>query len=265
MSQEAYALGGGRRQSESDRAEAPLVSVVVVVFRACKELERLLRNLAPFRCPELEVVVIDGGSEDGSAELLAASGELVEAWRSEPDGGIYDAMNKGIELARGAYVLHLNAGDGLLALPLTTLRVCLAESVDLASFRVLVDGRRVFRPRLGLRSRLVNTLHHQGTFYRRAALLPYDTTFRVHADFDLNARLRHAGRTVRLFDEVVAEHATGGASTLTATHPATREVWRIVRRNFGFLWVPVSFVWLNLYFAVQRLRAARAAREPRSA
>ncbi len=265
MSQEALALRGGRRQSEGDRAEAPLISVVVVVFRARTELEWLLRNLAPFRCPELEIVVIDGGSGDGSAELLAASGDLVDVWVSEPDGGIYDAMNKGVTLARGTFILHLNAGDGLLALPLAKLRACLAQGVDVASFRVLLDGQRVFRPRLGLRSQLVNTLHHQGTFYRRAALLPYDTSFPVHADFDLNARLRHAGRSVRLFEEVVAEHASGGASTLTATHPATREILRIVRRHFGLFWVPLSFVWLNLYFVVQRLRAIRAGGEPRSA
>lgn len=241
-------------------AEAPLVSIVLVFFRGREELAVLLDNLRRHRLQvqdprEAEVVVIDGGSTDGTVELLRESGDVVDTWLSEPDAGIYDAMNKGVAAARGEYVLHLNAGDGLRHLPVAELRQCLAQGVDVAAFGVLVDGQRVFKPRLGLRSRIANTWHHQGTFYRRAAHLGYDPSYRVYGDFDHNERLRRSGCSVRLFPEaVVADHASGGASVAGVGTASLGEVWRVVRANAGLGWVPVSYAWMHLYLAVRWLR-----------
>src|SRR5208337_631055 len=69
---------------------APLVSVLVVVFRDRVELEQLIDNLGPFRGPDLEVIIIDGGSDDGSLELLAARSPEIDFWLSEKDSGIYE-------------------------------------------------------------------------------------------------------------------------------------------------------------------------------
>ncbi|HVG27639.1 MAG TPA: glycosyltransferase, partial [Acidobacteriaceae bacterium] len=96
---------------------APLVSVIAVVFRDRVELQKIVESVAPFRSERLELIVIDGGSKDGTLEFLQSNGEEIDFWMSEPDRGIYDAMNKGIQAARGEYVLHLNAGDRLRAVP----------------------------------------------------------------------------------------------------------------------------------------------------
>lgn len=207
----------------------PLVSIIVVVFNARSELQLVLDSIFAADSPELEIVVIDGGSTDGTVELLQALAPRLAFWISEPDKGIYDAMNKGIAAARGAYVLHLNAGDRLLTLPTEQIRQADLDGIDVAAFRVSLDGRRLFTPRTGWRLSLNNTWHHQGTFYRRTALPKYNTAYRTFADFDVNQRLLRANARVRLYDEVIALHSTDGASHSRGS----AEVFRIVRTNFG--------------------------------
>lgn len=237
---------------------SPLVSIIVVVFQSLTELQALLDNLRSFERTDTEVIVIDGGSTDGSVDLLERSSDVVDYWRSEADQGIYDAMNKGIQAAHGDYVLHLNAGDTLVHMPSGVLRECLNEGVEVVSFSVLVDDVSLFRPRRGLRGKIENTWHHQGTFYRRQAHLHYDTTYRVYGDFDLNQRMQRAGCSVRYFPEVVATHSTGGiSSALSLTTAHRSEIWRTVRRNAGLLYVPLAFVKLHAYVLLHRIHANR--------
>lgn len=221
------------------------------------ELRKLLENLRTVDLSDTEVIVVDGGSADGSKELLAASDDVVNRWISEPDNGIYDGMNKGLGIARGTYLLHLNAGDSLRRLPFVQLRQCAAENIDVASFAVMVDGTRIFYPRSGWRTHIENPWHHQGTFYRRSAHLLYDTSYHVFGDFDHNLRLAHHHAIVRLFSEVVADHTTGGHSSVAAFTPAIRENWRVIRTHSGHLYLPLAFGKLHLYLLVQRWRKFR--------
>jgi GT2 family glycosyltransferase len=250
-------LQGGSRL-DSPRRPAPLVSIIAVVFQSFVELRALLDSFRSCDLSDAEIIVIDGGSTDGSIDLLQASNDLIGFWMSEPDQGIYDAMNKGIQAAHGTYILHLNAGDTLLHLPLNALRQCLKDRIDVASFSVLDDNVRVFHPRSGLRNRIENTWHHQGTFYRREAHLLYDPSYRVYGDFDLNQRMLLAGCSVRFFSEIVASHSTGGiSSALTINSAHRREIWRTVSRNSGLLYVPIAFLKLHLYILLHRFRAFR--------
>ena len=149
--------GGGRIARVSP---APIVSVVIVTFRDKEELNRLLDNLAPFRADRrVEVVLVDGASDDGTLDLLNQRHGDIDYWVSEPDEGIYDAMNKGVALARGRYVIHINAGDSLLAVPWEHL----PDSLD-GSAWVSCQVREeigIFQPRLNWLSHFTNTNHHQ--------------------------------------------------------------------------------------------------------
>ena len=234
---------GGRRIREGARLTPPLVSIVTVVFRAKHELPPLLESIAALQAEDVELVVIDGGSDDGTLDLLRQFEGLIDYWVSEPDKGIYDAMNKGVAAARGEYILHLNAGDRLRTIPREQLQQCLADKVDLAAFSVDMEGFGIHRPRsMALLSRITMPCHHQGTFYRREGHLWYDTQFRVHADFDLNQRMMVAGKTTRCCDIVVSEMGAGGVST----HTNRRECYQIVQKNFGWPYVCMQFVWLRI-------------------
>jgi glycosyltransferase involved in cell wall biosynthesis len=227
---------------------APLVSIIIVVRRDRAELERLLGSILSQRTPETEVIVIDGGSTDGTREVLERHDAELAHWVSEPDRGLYEAMNKGIAAARGRYFLHLNAGDRLLCVPHGELRAAEAAAVDILACVVLLDGTRPFRPAAGWRLRLNNTLHHQGTFYRRATFPGYDTRYPVYADFDANQRLVRQGARVMLSETPVATHATDG---LSYRKGGLRENLRIVAANQGRIYVPLA--WLDhAYHGLQR-------------
>lgn len=212
----------------------PLVSVVTVVFQDRNELEAIAGNVRPFRGDQLEFIVIDGGSDDGTAEFLRQHPDLVDAWISECDRGVYDAMNKGLRIARGTYVLHLNAGDRLRMVPWSTLEAFARENIDVISGRVLMDGNQEFLPRTSFTSKIDNTWHHQATFYRRAAHLGYDNTYRICGDFDHNQRLLRTGCSVRHISDVIAEHRNDG---LSMQKTARKEIYRSIFRHYGLLYL----------------------------
>ena len=231
---------GGRRICAEVRPERPLVSIIVVLFRDREECIRLLQNICSFDPHEFELIVIDGGSDDGTVKVLQEWDDKIDYWLSEPDSGIYDAMNKGIAAAKGEYILHLNAGDTLKSIPSETLAACLRDQVDIASFAVMMNKDEIFLPRTGIPLKFENTWHHQGTFYRRTPELAYDTRYRVFADFDLNQRLFRSGKTVRLFKEAVSHHQKDGISAASRN---SSEINRIIRKNFGDSHYALSFLW----------------------
>src|SRR5664279_5073450 len=111
---------GGRREQESepgDRHPTFLVTVITVVYNGASGLAQTVDSVLALPDEDIEYVVVDGGSTDGTQDILRAYGNRLDYWLSEPDAGIYDAMNKAIALARGRFVLHLNIGDRLLAIP----------------------------------------------------------------------------------------------------------------------------------------------------
>ncbi|MGC1781920.1 MAG: glycosyltransferase [Acidobacteriaceae bacterium] len=230
---------GGRRIRGDVRAKPPLVSIVTVVFRDKDELEEILKNLSTFDPADFELIVIDGGSKDGTVELLQQWDHKVDYWLSEPDSGIYDAMNKGAKAATGTYLLHLNAGDRLKHLPVQDLSNAYMEEIEVASFRVSLDDGLEFRPSSGLLLRFQNTLHHQGTFYRRDTFPSYNTQFKALADFDVNQRLAVRHARMKMFDHVVATHASGGMSHSPV---ADSEHLPIVLKNYD--WIHVALAWL---------------------
>jgi glycosyltransferase involved in cell wall biosynthesis len=227
-------IQGGARQNGSQ----PMVSIVVVVFRDCAELSALIANLSPFRSPEAELIIIDGGSEDGSVELLRQYSGQIDFWLSEPDCGIYDAMNKGVAAARGHYILHINAGDRVLQLPLAELSLLAERKIDVVCCRVLEDDDHLYIPRNNWLIRIDNPWHHQGTFYRRSAHLGYDPSYRVFGDFDHNQRLSKAKKSVEILDTLVAGHKTDGISCDKDTRS---EVFRSIRANFGIIYLIPAF------------------------
>jgi glycosyltransferase involved in cell wall biosynthesis len=225
-------IEGGRRIHGETRKALPLVSVITVVFRAHAELPELLDSVLACKDEHIEYIVIDGGSDDGTRELLSQYGSGIDYWLSEPDKGIYDAMNKGVAAAQGVFVYHINAGDRLLCIPTKELEAAASDQIDVASFRVSIDGKEEFRPSQGFMLRFNNTLHHQGTFYRRESLLPYHSRYRIFADFDVNQRMAIHGAKIKLFDRVVALHMSGGISSIAA-NMAIMEFRAVIRKNYG--------------------------------
>jgi glycosyltransferase involved in cell wall biosynthesis len=238
---------------------SPLLSIITVVFRARRDLPDLIDSVLRVKDETTEFIVIDGGSDDGTRELLCQYGSAIDYWVSEPDKGIYDAMNKGIAAAQGTFIFHLNAGDRIMHIPRPELEAAALQGLDAVAFRVSVDGNEEFRPSYGFSLRLQNTLHHQGTFFRRASVPPYDTRYRVFADFDVNQRLALRGARIEIFSQVVALHATGGISDV-ASRATNSEFFQIIAKNFGRSHLPLAWLlckWRGLLRRLARIRCHR--------
>ena len=143
----------------------PKVSVITVCYNSLGIIEGTLNSVLSQDYPHLEYVVVDGNSSDGTVGVLQRYADKLARFLSEPDRGVYDAMNKGIALATGEYLLFMNAGDVFASA--TALRELLNHSradVIYADFNYL-SGPRQGRVRANFPSGVFN---HQSVLYRRA-------------------------------------------------------------------------------------------------
>ena len=209
----------------------PLVSIITVVFND-KNIIKTIESIIPFLNDKVEAVIVDGNSTDGTRELIQKYADRIKIL-SETDKGIYDAINKGVSLASGTYILHINSGDYLLDIPIETLLKWQNNSDVVAlSFPVLMNGKDVFYPSWNWRMRFKNTLHHQGTFYRRNIDF-YDISYRVFADADLNKKLYKSKSIVKIYTmPCVANHLWNGISTVTNNR---KEWYQVIMKHYGWV------------------------------
>lgn len=195
---------------------APVISVVLACKNPGPRLPAALASVWGQQGAAWELIVIDGASVDGTREWLAARSTQVAALVSEPDGGVYEAMNKGVRLARGAWLLFLGAddrlaGNGVLAAVAARLD---ASAAGVFAGEAAFDDGRVYRLADRPRPAARNFVHHQAAFYRRDCFARggYDESLRFQADYDLNLRLWRAGVHFRSLPVRVADCASGGLS-----------------------------------------------------
>ncbi len=211
------------------------VSIVVAAKNARHLLEGLLEStdaLPPSCRNACEVIIVDAASGDGTpawlARFTAADRIPSVAWLSEPDMGISDAWNKGVELARGEWIVFLGADDRLaagtaFADAIATLDTQSVKTMAVA-FPIIVFGRprdasMVCTPVLGRGNAAffqVNTLPHQGVFHRRQCWQRhglFDTRFTVAADYEFLLRLIRSGEAIVVADSTPpVRMAAGGIS-----------------------------------------------------
>ena len=150
----------------------PLVSVITVVRNAAATITATLDSVRAQRQVDIEHVIVDGTSSDGTLDILKAHQHDQLRWISEPDQGIYDAMNKGIDLAKGEWLLFLGADD-VLADPAVLSDIFERQELlqyDLVCGRSSYHGGRECVPRLDWHTLIFNTVHHQAAFYRRRSV-----------------------------------------------------------------------------------------------
>ncbi len=215
--------------------QAPRVSIVTVVYNGASYLEEAIRSVIAQR--DCEYIIIDGGSTDGTVELIERYQQHVDHWVSEPDGGIYDAMNKGIAAARGQLIKLLNADDvlepGAVAAAIAAADRAEAPVVVKSPLEVIdASGAVLKRLSPGQGSPLASILHPSWfvdrRLYERFGL--YRTDLRIAADYEMYLRLRQA--EVRFIDlpMPLARFRSGGAS---AGFDGVWETYEIHRRYFG--------------------------------
>lgn len=249
------AHGAARRP---DSEALPLVTIVVAVRNGERFLEESLRSAIEQTYPNVEIVVADGASTDGTLAILEAQGERIDHWVSEPDGGAFDGMNRGIALAAGRYVKIHGHDDVLPRDSAATAVEAFARLGERASTAVvrsdmeIIDGRGAVLQRAGLSpSRtwsppiLHPTWYVPMRLYERFGL--YDPTSAASSDYEKYFQLERAGVSFVHVDRPLASFRRGGLST--AKFSGLRDSFDINRRYLG---LPVASYGL----AVSACRAA---------
>lgn len=222
--------------------DLPLVSIITVCLNARSTLRRAIGSIQKQSYKNIEYLVIDGGSTDGTLAILAEFEDLIEVLVSEPDSGISAAFNKGIALAQGKYIQLLNADDVLSGNKIAK-SVELLERNPAAAFAfgdlitlnslgtsiMRVKGDPNYSRGMGYLIPLINhvTFLVPRTSYEKYGV--YDPTWKLAMDYDWVLRGYHRGARGIYSSEILVYMQEGGASS--DWRSAFKEVWRINCRN----------------------------------
>lgn len=245
-------------------------SIITCTYNAESVLQRTLDSVLEQTYSHVEHIIVDGASTDATLDMVEAYKQKSDAedWchevrvKSEPDRGLYDAMNKGIQRATGQYVLFLNAGD---TFPSADTLELVAESVGegeeppavLYGDTDVVDNdghflrhRRLSPPRrLTWRSFMKGMLVCHQAFYARTDLAkatPYDLHYRFSADVDWCIRIMRLARRRRLLmrnvGAVVVNFLDGGMTT-TNHRASLKERFHVMAHHYGFVPTVIMHAW----------------------
>jgi len=230
---------------------SPKLSIITVVYNGFESIEDTLSNVCNLSYPNLNYIVIDGGSEDGTQDLLKkyepnfAQNLISYKWISGRDSGLYDAMNKGWNMAdENSYILFLGSGDKVLKLP----RAVSFENADIVYGNVWA-GDYFFNSKIDIRLKLGNMLHHQALFvYKQVCpYSPFNLNYKVYADFDFNQRMLKQGKRFVKDDEFLGYALEGGVSSIYNY----KEAYAIIHQNYGWIYVCLARVY---YFLQKNIR-----------
>lgn len=231
-----------------------LLSVITINYNNAAGLRLTVASVLGQTFKDFEYLIVDGGSTDGSAEVVATR---PTAWScSERDGGIYDAMNKGVAHASGEYVVFLNSGDVFASADVLA-RV--AESLDgtdivygSLTFRYPTkDFTRQYPAELSAAFFYKDTLPHPASFIRRELLThtPYSTDYRIVSDWIFFMReIVVNNASYRRIDELITIFTVDGVSTNHTLEYAERE--RALNEHFS----PMILAAINAQSRLQHLR-----------
>ena len=226
--------------------DAPLVSYITVVRNNIATLDRAIESVRAQTYGNVEHIVLDGASTDGTVDLILRHADRLDYYVSEPDRGLYDAINKAVPLARGQLICILNSDDWLEphAAEIAVRRMLghTGKAALLATGAVIysLDGRvEVEWPPMfvhpGSYFACANICHN-GAYATRLAYErsgPYDTTFRIAADFKWGMACVDAGVDFVYTREVTVNYSLGGTSGDARGH--SRECQRVVAERFPYL------------------------------
>jgi glycosyltransferase involved in cell wall biosynthesis len=228
----------------------PKLSIITITYQAEAYLERTLKSVIEQGCADkIDYVVVDGASKDQTLDIIEANKQHIHQFISEKDQGIYDAMNKGMQLAKGDYLLFLNAGDTFASA--TTLKNILEE---LDQNPDVLYGEAVFvnnaGEAIGLRSeatphrlpasltwkdfRFGMLICHQAFIAKRIISPLFDLSYKLSSDIDWEIQVLKKSKAILKSKAPICNYLMGGASVQNLQR-SWNERYNVLKSHFGFM------------------------------
>lgn len=240
------------------------ISIITICYNLKNQIIPTLNSITDQVYQDYEWIVIDGGSKDGTVDLLK-SNMRIDQLISEPDKGIYDAMNKGLALAQGEYVLFINGGDMLYD------RNTLYKAFEQSKGEDVLYGECMYvnerYEELQLRSKIVrralpdqlnkhsflygSNVSHQSFIVKRAIVLPYDTDFRIGADLDWMISICSKAKSYRKLPIIISKFLEGGASS-QQLKKSWKDRFNVYEKHYGLVITLYAHAIIALKYLVQK-------------
>lgn len=237
----------------------PLFSIITVTYHAESVLEETILSVVSQTYHNIEYIIVDGASKDRTLSIVNKYRDKIQAVVSEPDKGLYDAMNKGLKMAKGEYVCFLNAGDTFheddtLQLIVHQLNksnvlpdVIYGETALVDAQRHFVRMRRLQTPdTLNWKSfRQGMLVCHQAFIAKRALAETYDLNYRFSADFDWCIRVMKKASLLHNTRLTLIDYLDEGMTTKNRK-ASLKERFRIMAKHYGYISTVLHHMWFVL-------------------
>ncbi|SEI57307.1 Glycosyltransferase involved in cell wall bisynthesis [Dyadobacter sp. SG02] len=215
-------------------SNSPSISVILVTYNAAQFLQRCLDSIYGQHYPHIEIIVMDGGSTDGTAAILHENTGNIAFWKSEKDSGIYEAMNKALDHARGEWIYFIGADD-ILTPAFSQMAEALTDPYAIYYGSVLKAGQK-YLGQMPPYKQAKTGINHQAIIYPAGlfSLRRYDTRYRISADHVFNMQChsdKHYHFTFKDFD--IAIFNDTGISSLQKDAVFEKEKAGLILKHFG--------------------------------
>ncbi|MFC2104848.1 glycosyltransferase family 2 protein [Bacteroidota bacterium] len=219
------------------------ISIITVVYNSVNLIERTIKSIIQQSYSNLEYIIIDGGSFDGTLDVIKKHEKDIQKWVSEPDNGLYDAMNKGINIANGEYILFINSGDKLFNNS-TLENIFKAPDADIYYGDTIIInesnkelGPRRLRPprQLSFKSLKKGMLVcHQSFIAKKEIVPPFDLRYSYSSDFDWIISIVNKSKSISNTNLIISRFLEGG-QTSNNVYKGLIERFNIMKKHYGLL------------------------------
>ncbi len=215
--------------SKESSHNQPLITIITVVFNAKEQLKETIESVTGQDYENIEYIIIDGGSTDGTLDIIQKYDHVIDYWVSEKDDGIYDAMNKAVSVSTGDYINFMNAGD-------LFFEICTIKKVAPFLKGELVYGNHAVYFDDTNKIDIVDVSNkikkkdipfcHQSLFEKRVLLqrYPFNLDYKISADYDHYLTCKHKNVTIQYVPQVISKFLDGGLSS--------RQIEKLLEENY---------------------------------
>lgn len=236
--------------------QKPIISIVVPILNHSSSLSTCLGGLNKLKVDagnSIEVIVVDGGSTDGSLQVLDRFSSAIDLQISEPDRGIYDAMNKGIANSTGGWIYFLGADDEIIISAQKLISLLTNSDTSYYGDVILASNGARFGGKFSKLRLLRQNIPHQAIFYSRRIFDKgvYNLKSRILADWELNISTFSKFNYCYVPEVIAVFNNAGGVSSTETDENFQRIRAQLYRENFGYAYVLLFFV-INVIKAIYR-------------